>query len=63
MKIDVKYIEEPATKVKVSFKEAGQRGGSAKVPKGFAKMNKAKRIAAATKGAMKRWGKENVKND
>ena len=57
MKIEVKYIETPAQKVKVSFKEAGRRGGLAKVPKGFSKMSEEKRKEIAKKAAMKRWGK------
>lgn len=58
MKIKVDYIETPAQKVKVSFKEAGRRGGLAKVPKGFAKMDDIKRREIAKKAANKRWGNE-----
>ena len=58
MKINVKYIETPAQKVKVSFKEAGRRGGLAKVPKGFSKMDEEKRREIAKKAANKRWGNE-----
>ncbi len=36
---------------------AGRKGGLAKVPKGFAKMNPKKRSAAAKAAALKRWGK------
>ena len=58
MKIEVKYIETPAQKVKVNvFKEAGRRGGLAKVPKGFAKMDDIKRREISKKAANKRWGK------
>jgi hypothetical protein len=57
MKINVDYIETPVQKVKVSFKEAGRRGGLAKVPKGFAKMDDIKRREIAKKAAAKRWGK------
>lgn len=56
MKVEVKYIETPVQKVKVSFKEAGRRGGLAKVPKGFAKMDDIKRKEIAKKAANKRWG-------
>jgi hypothetical protein len=58
MKIKVDYIETPVEKVKVSFKEAGRRGGLAKVPKGFAKMSEVKRREIAKKAANKRWGNE-----
>lgn len=58
MKIKVDYIETPAQKVKVSFKEAGRRGGLAKVPKGFSKMDEEKRKEIAKKAANKRWGNE-----
>ena len=58
MKINVDYVETPAQKVKVSFKEAGRRGGIAKVPKGFAKMDNIKRREIAKKAAAKRWGNE-----
>lgn len=57
MKIKVDHIETPIQEVKVSFKEAGKRGGLAKVPKGFSKMPEAKRKEIAKKAAMKRWGK------
>ena len=50
MEIKVDYIKTPVQKVKVSFKEAGRRGGLAKVPKGFAKMDEGKRKE-------KRWAK------
>ena len=58
MKIKVDYIETPVQKVKVSFKEAGRRGGLAKVPKGFAKMDDIKRKEIAKKAANKRWGND-----
>ena len=57
MEIKVNYIKTPVQKVKVSFKEAGRRGGLAKVPKGFAKMDDVKRREIAKKAANKRWGK------
>ena len=58
MKIKVDYIETPVQKVKVSFKEAGRRGGSARVPKGFAKMDEKRRREISKKAAAKRWGNE-----
>lgn len=61
MKIPVNYIETPAEKVKVSFKEAGRRGGLAKVPKGFAKMPEERRREIARKAANRRWGNESNK--
>lgn len=57
MKIKIDYIETPVQEVKVSFKEAGRRGGLAKVPKGFSKMPEEKRREIAKKAAAKRWGK------
>lgn len=56
-KIEVKYVETPVQKVKVSFKEAGRRGGLAKVPKGFSKMDENKRKEIALKAAKARWSK------
>lgn len=56
-KIKVDYIETPVEKVKVSFREAGRRGGSARVPKGFAKMDSDKRREISRKAAAKRWSK------
>ena len=56
MKINVNYIKTPIQKVKVSFKEAGRRGGSAKVPKGFSKMPLEKRREISKKAANKRGG-------
>ena len=56
MKINVRYIETPAVKIKI--REGGRRGGLAKVPKGFAKMDEAKRKEIAKKAANKRWGNE-----
>lgn len=58
MKIKVDHIETPAQKIKVSFKEAGRRGGLAKVPKGFSKMDEERRKEIAKKAANKRWGNE-----
>ena len=58
MKIKVDYIKTPVVKVKVSFKEAGRRGGSARVPKGFAKMDEKRRREISKKAAAKRWGNE-----
>ena len=58
MEIKVDYIKTPVQKVKVSFKEAGRRGGLAKVPKGFAKMSEEKRKEIAKKAANRRWGNE-----
>lgn len=58
MEIKVDYIKTPVQKVKVSFKEAGRRGGLAKVPKGFAKMSEEKRKEIARKAANRRWGNE-----
>lgn len=57
MKIKVDYVKTPVQKVKVSFKEAGRRGGLARVPKGFAMMDEEKRKEIAKKAAAKRWGK------
>ena len=57
MKIKIDYIETPVQEIKVSFKEAGRRGGLAKVPKGFSKMSEEKRKEIARKAAAKRWGK------
>ena len=57
MKIKIDYIETPVQEIKVSFKEAGRRGGLAKVPKGFSKMPEGKRKEIAKKAAAKRWGK------
>lgn len=57
MKIAVKKIETPAQKVKVTFKEAGRRGGLAKVPKGFSMMDEERRREISRKAAARRWGK------
>ena len=57
MKIEVKKIETPAQKIKVSFREAGQKGGLAKVPKGFSKMPKERLQDISRKAAEKRWSK------
>ena len=56
-KIEVNYVEKPAEKIKVSFKEAGRRGGLAKVPKGFSKMDTDKLKKLSSEAAKKRWGK------
>lgn len=58
MKIDVKYTETPAVKIKI--REGGRRGGLAKVPKGFAKMDEARRKQIAKEAALKRWGKKDA---
>ena len=55
MKIEVEHIKTPEQKIKVSFVEAGRRGGMAKVPKGFSKMDAEKRKEIAKKAAAKRW--------
>lgn len=57
MQIKVEHVEKPVEKVKISFKEAGKRGGIAKVPKGFAKMDEKRRREVSKKAAAKRWGK------
>lgn len=57
MKVKVDYVETPAQKVKVSFKEAGRRGGLAKVPKGFSMMDEERRREISRKAASRRWGK------
>lgn len=58
MKIDVKYIETPAVKIKI--REGGRRGGLARVPKGFAKMDEVRRKKIAKEAALKRWGKKDA---
>lgn len=58
MEIKVKYIKTPAVEIKVKRAAAGKKGGSAKVPKGFAMMDKEKLKAASKKGLEKRWGKK-----
>ena len=60
MKIEVKKIETPAQKIKVTFKEAGRRGGIAKVPKGFSKMDKDRLREIGRKAAEKRWSKIDI---
>ena len=55
-KIPVKYIETPAVKIKI--REGGRKGGLAKVPKGFAKMDAARLKKSAKEAAKKRWGNE-----
>jgi hypothetical protein len=57
MKIEVTKIETPTQKVKVTFKEAGRRGGLAKVPKGFSMMDEEKRREISRKAAARRWDK------
>lgn len=59
-KIKIDYIETPVQKIKVSFVEAGRRGGKAKVAKGFSKMDKEKLKELSRKASAKRWGKENA---
>ena len=55
-KIPVKYIETPAVNIKI--REGGRKGGLAKVPKGFAKMDAARLKKIAKEAANKRWGNE-----
>lgn len=57
-KIPVKYIETPAVKIKI--REGGRKGGLAKVPKGFAKMDEVRRRQIAKEAALKRWGKKDA---
>ena len=57
-KIPVKYIETPAVKIKI--REGGRKGGLAKVPKGFAKMDEVRRREIAKEAALKRWGKKDA---
>ena len=57
MKIEVKKIDTPTQKVKVTFKEAGRRGGLAKVPKGFSMMDEERRREISRKAAARRWDK------
>lgn len=57
MKIPVKKIETPVQKVKITFKEAGRRGGLAKVPKGFSMMDEERRREISRKAAARRWDK------
>ena len=42
----------------INVKEAGRKGGRAKVPKGIAALPKKKRKAAAQKAARARWAKK-----
>lgn len=61
MKIKVKYIETSPEIVKVrkiSGAKGGKIGGKAKVPKGFAMMDKKRLSEVAKKGLEKRWGKK-----
>lgn len=55
MKIRVDYEEDQAEKVKISFSEAGRRGGKARVAKGFSMASEEKRREMGRLGAMKRW--------
>ena len=55
-KIPVKYIETPAVKIKI--REGGRKGGLAKVPKGFAKMDAARLKKIAKEAGYIRWGNE-----
>lgn len=57
-KIPVKYIETPAVKIKI--REGGRKGGLAKVPKGFAKMDEVRRRKIAKEAALKRWGQKDA---
>lgn len=57
-KIPVKYIETPAVKIKI--REGGRKGGLAKVPKGFAKMDEARHKQISKEAALKRWGKKDA---
>lgn len=57
-KIPVKYIETPAVKIKI--REGGRKGGLAKVPKGFAKMDEARLKIIAKEAALKRWGNKDA---
>ena len=61
MEIKVKYIETPVETIKVrklSGAKGGKIGGKAKVPKGFAMMDKKRLSEVAKKGLAKRWGKK-----
>lgn len=57
MKIKVEQEEKPVEKVKVSFKEAGRRGGLAKVPKGFSMMDKDRLRQLSIDAVKKRWAR------
>lgn len=57
-KIPVKYIETPAVKIKI--REGGRKGGLAKVPKGFAKMDEDRLKQIAKEAALKRWGQKDA---
>lgn len=61
MKVDVTYIETPTQDVKVSYREAGRKGGLAKVPKGFSKVPKDKLKELSRQAALKRWGKNEAR--
>lgn len=56
MEIKVKYIKTPAVEIKVKRAAAGKKGGSAKVPKGFSKMDKEKLKEVSRRALAKRWG-------
>lgn len=58
MEIKVKYIETPVEKIKVNRAKAGAIGGKAKVPKGFAMMDKEKLKKLSIDAVNKRWGKK-----
>lgn len=58
-KIKVDYIETPVQKIKVSFSEAGRRGGLVKTKKGFSMMDAEKRLEYAKQAAAKRWSGHN----
>ena len=55
MKIKVDYIETKPEKIKMSFKEAGRKGGLAKVKKGFACMDKDRLRKLSKEASEKRW--------
>lgn len=43
--------------LQLRMRELGRRGGKKKVPKGFARMKRKRRIELGKEGAAKRWGK------
>lgn len=57
MKIKIDYIKTPVKEIKVkrTKAEAGSMGGKAKVPKGFAKMDKERLRELSKKAIEKRW--------
>lgn len=58
MEIKVKYIKTPVEQIRVKRSAAGKKGGSAKVPKGFAMMDKEKLRELSKNAINKRWGKK-----